>query len=263
MENIEYYYLQMLDVYKSLNDIVNQPIDNTNTLNKLYVSNLVDSGRYLADSLGKLALYVHDELPRYMKDILFYEKKRIYDKLVEEGLDSAPTFIDKKITFVYYASSFDICLFKNVKATTNSGNSIKLTKQKDYSLFPIAYKKLNDALFFHINGTQYLHHYTIECIVSAINYILSAFNKKSYACFRKHDTEVRKHKEIEDYFNAPISINDGCELSESDITLLNEHNAWKVKRVKHLQELFPEKQARFPHDEMYFLKQDLMYNEDY
>ena len=263
MENIEYYYLQMLDVYKALNDIVNQPIDNTNTLNKLYVSNLVDSGRYLADSIGRLALYVHDELPRNMKDFLFYEKKRIYDKLVEEGLDRATTYIDKKLIFVYYASSFDICLFKNVKATTNSGDTIKLTKQKDYSLFPIAYKKLNDALFFHINGTQYLHHYTIECIVSAINYILSAFNKKSYACFKKHDTEIRKHKEIEDYFNAPISINDGCALTESDITLLNEHNAWKAKRVKHLQELFPTKLDRFPHDEMYFVRQDLMYNEDY
>ena len=263
MENIENYYLQMYEIYKALNDIVNQPIDNTNTLNKLYVNNLVDSGRYLADSLGRWALYVHDELPRNMKDIIFYEKKRIYDKLVEEGLDNAPTYIDKKLVFVYYASSFDICLFKNVKTTKNSGDTIKLTKQKDYSLFPIAYKKLNEALFFHINGTQYLHHYTIECIVSAINYILSAFNKKTYTCFKKHDTEVRKHKAIEDYFNAPISINDGCELSESDITLLNEHIEWKNKRVKHLQKLFPEKQSRFPHDEMYFVRQGMMYNENY
>ena len=184
-KTIEDFYNQMLDVYKALNDLVNKPIDNTNTLDKLYVNNLVESGRYLTDSLCRLALDVYEELPRHIKDTLFYEKKRIYDKLVEEGLDRATTYIDKKLIFVYYASSFDICLFKNVKATTNSGDTIKLTKQKDYSLFPIAYKKLNDALFFHINGTQYLHHYTIECIVSAINYILSAFNKKSYACFRK------------------------------------------------------------------------------
>ena len=263
MENIKSYYLQMLDVYKALNDLVNKPIDNTNTLDKLYVNNLVESGRYLTDSLGKLALDVYEELPRHMKDTLFYEKKRIYDKLVEEGWNNAPTYIDKKLEFVYYASSFDICLFKNVKATTNSGDTIKLTNKKDYRLFPIAYKKLNEVLFLHINGKQYLHHYTIECIVSAINYILSTFNKKSYACFKKHSTEVRKHKDIEDYFNAPISINEGCSLSESDITLLKEHNAWKVKRVKHLQKLFPTKRDRFPHDEMYFVKRGIMYNENF
>ena len=263
MENIKSDYLQMLDVYKALNDIVNKPIDNTNTLNKLYVNNLVESGRYLTDSLGRLALDVYEELPRNMKDTLFYEKKRIYDKLAEEGWHNAPTYIDRKLEFIYYASSFDICFFKNVKSTTNSGDTIKLANKKDYSLFPIAYKKLNEVLFLHINGTQYLHHYTIECIVSAIKYILSAFNKKSYACFKKHDTEVRKHKEIEDYFNAPISINEGCSLSESDITLLKEHNEWKVKRVKHLQELFPTKRDRFPHDEMYFVKRGIMYNENF
>ena len=253
----------MLDVYKALNDIVNKPIDNTNTLNKLYVNNLVESGRYLTDSLGRLALDVYEELPRNMKDTLFYEKKRIYDKLVEEGWHNAPTYIDRKIEFVYYASSFDICLFKNVKATTNSGDTIKLTNKKDYSLFPIAYKKLNEVLFLHINGTQYLHHYTIECIVSAIKYILSAFNKKSYACFKKHDTEVRKHKEIEDYFNAPISINEDCSMTDNDIILLKDHNAWKAERVKHLQSLFPVKVERFPHDEAFFVRNKMMYSDKY
>ena len=78
-----------------------------------YVNNLVESGRYLTDSLGRLALDVYEELPRYMKDALFYEKKRIYDKLVEEGWHNVPTYIDRKLEFVYYASSFDICFFKN------------------------------------------------------------------------------------------------------------------------------------------------------
>ena len=97
MENVKYDYLKMLDVYKALDDIVNKPIDNTNTLNKLYVNNLVESGRYLTDSLGRLALDVYEELPRYMKDALFYEKKRIYDKLVEEGWHNVPTYIDRKL----------------------------------------------------------------------------------------------------------------------------------------------------------------------
>ena len=142
------------------------------------------------------------------------------------------------------------------------GDAYKSSYIANYDFFPKAYKKLNDALIGHLIGPEHLSEYTINCIVTLLKYILYELRKKALEHCIKYDG-LEKHRKIEEYFNAPISINDGCELSESDITLLKEHNEWKAERVKHLQSLFPVKVERFPHDEAFFVRNKMMYSDKY
>ena len=134
---------------------------------------------------------------------------------------------------------------------------------KTYYTMAKACELLQDNLISHIENIKPLSKNEIECHITVIDYILDALKKNIYTYFNKQNKEIEKHKKIEDYFNAHISINDDCTMSESDIALLNEHNDWKALRVKYLQMLFPTKVARFPHNEAYFVRNKMMYNDKY
>ena len=260
MENIKSEYLQMHELYNVLNDYIIPHINNDTKLKYdiFQISNVFDFGKTLIDKIKNHALSVYKNLPKNTKTSLKYKYEQTRAVLNNYCHKHFITSIEYDIEFLHYARLLNKSLLN-----TNFvfGDGLKMTVIK-YDLFPKAYKKLNEALFYHINGTQYLSKNELNTIIRVIEYIFKTLKTKAFdSC--QYSNDIQKHKEIEDYFNAPISINEDCSLSESYITLLNEHNAWKDKRVKYLQKKFPTKRDRFPHDEMYFVKRGIMYNENF
>ena len=261
MEDIKDDYLQMIKVYHDINESLIPHINEEKPLSKFKIDEIIKFAKSLLKTIERRANNVHDMLPDETKRTLYYKDKQAR-AVVDDYIDDSIGYYEKNVMYLQYESLLDVDFLNTCKIDSNSDDTIKLSSKKDYSLFPIAFKKLNDALFLHINGTQYLSEKEIRLILIMIYYILNTLKQMAYESCEALK-EIKRHKEIEDYFNAPVSINEDCSLSESDITLLNEHNAWKVKRVKRLQELFPTKRDRFPHDEKYFVSRHLMYSENF
>ena len=270
MENIENDYLQMYEVYNDLQKFIIPHINEEKPLFKFKIDEIIKFAKSLLRTIEQKARNVHDMLPRETKRILNEKDKQIRavvnDKYEITGYHSASynsaSYYANNILYLQYESLLHAGLLNICKIASNSDDTIKLSSKKDYSLFPIAYKKLNDALFLHINGTQYLSENEIIRIVILIQYILATLMQMSYESCEVLK-EIKRHKDIEAYFNAPVSINESCELSDSDLILLKEHNAWKAERVKHLQKLFPPKRDRPPYDEKYFVSRHIMYSDKY
>ena len=262
MENIENDYLQMYEVYNDLHKLILH-INEEKPLFKFKIDDIIKFAKLHLITIEQRAHNVHEMLPKETKRILNEKDKQIRavvnDKYEITDYNSAG-YYEKNIMYLQYESLLDVCFLNICKIASNADD--KLSSKKDYSLFPIAYKKLNDALFLHINGTQYLSENEIIRIVIIIQYILATLMQMSYESCEVLK-EIKRHKEIEDYFNAPVSINESCELSESDLILLKEHNEWKAERVKHLQKLFPPKRSKLPYDEKYFVSRHMMYSDQY
>ena len=238
-------------------------INEEKTLYKFEIEDrIMQNALEITDDIGKEALYVYRKLPRKIKISLKYEKDKISENLAKLEFNDETAYIDKKIAFLHYASILNMGLLKAHKTSIKMGDAYKSSYKTNYDFFPKAYKKLNEALIYHLNGSQYLSDYMIECIVTLIKYILNELRKEALEhCIKYIDLE--KHKEIEEYFNAPISINEDCSMTENDLIVLKEHNAWKAERVKHLQSIFPVKVERFPHDEAFFVRNKMMYSDSY
>ena len=264
MENIENDYLQMYEVYNDLQKFIIPHINEEKPLFKFKIDEIIKFAKSLLRAIEKRAYDVHNMLPKETKHILDYKDKQIRavvnDKYEIICYNSA-SYYANNILYLQYESLLHAGLLNICNIDRNSDNTTKLSK-KDCSLFPKAYKKLNDALFLHINGTQYLSENEIIRIVILIQYILATLMQMSYESCEVLK-EIKRHKEIEAYFNAPVSINESCELSDSDLILLKEHNEWKAERVKHLQKIFPPKRDRPPYDEKYFVSRHMMYSDKY
>ena len=258
MENIKEDYIQMTEVYNALNDYILPHIEKVKNFNAYQINTFFDIGKTITNKLEKDALYAYKKLPKEEKLILRSRYEQNKAVLNNYCMYKTTTYIDTVIEYLDYASLLNKC-FLNTSHTFGEG--IKMTVLK-YDLLPKAYKKLNDALFCHIKGTQYLYEYEIKYITSAIRYIFTTLNAKALECC-SYANEIQKHKRIEAYFNSHISIYEDYEFSDIDMAVLKEHNAWKAERVKHLQSKFPAKIARFPHNEAYFVRNKMMYNEDY
>ena len=267
MENIENDYLQMYEVYNDLQKFIIPHINEEKPLFKFKIDDIIKFAKLHLRTIEQKAHNVHDMLPKETRRILDYKDKQAravvndYINDVTYCYDKTG-YYEKNIMYLQYESLLDVCFLNICKIDSNADDTIKLSSKKDYSLFPIAYKKLNDALFLHINGTQYLSENEITRIVIIIQYILATLMQMSYdSC--EVLKEIKRHKEIEDYFNAPVSINEDCAFSESDLILLKEHNEWKAERVKHLQKLFPPKRSKLPYDAKYFVSRHIMYSDKY
>ena len=267
MENIENDYLQMYEVYNDLQKFIIPHINEEKPLFKFKIDEIIKFAKSLLRTIEQKARNVHDMLPKETRRILNEKDKQIravvndYINDVTYCYDKTG-YYEKNIMYLQHESLLDVCFLNICKIASNADDTIKLSSKKDYSLFPIAYKRLNDALFLHINGTQYLAENEIIRIVIIIQYILATLMQMSYESCEVLK-EIKRHKEIEDYFNAPVSINEDCAFSESDLILLKEHNEWKAARVKHLQTLFPPKRDRPPYDEKYFVSRHIMYSDKY
>ena len=261
MEDIKDDYILMIEVYHDLNESLIPHINEEKPLFKFKIDEIIKFAKSLLRTIEIRAYNVHNMLPKETKSTLNCKDKQAR-AVVDDYIDDSIPYYEKNVMYLQYESLLDVDFLNTCKIDSNSDDTIKLSSKKDYSLFPIAYKKLNDALFSHINGTRYLSENEIIRIVIMIHYILKTLMQMAYeSC--KALKEIKRHKEIEDYFNAPVSINEDCALSESDLILIKEHNEWKAKRVKHLQKLFPPKSDRLPYDEKYFVSRHLMYSEKY
>ena len=259
----EFYYIKIFRLYKDMQDSLIPHINEEKTLYKFEIENIITQNAIeITDELGKNALYIYRRLPKDIKTSLKYENKKISENLAKLKWNNKTAYIDKKIAFLHYASILNMGLLKAHKTSIKMGDAYKSSYIANYDLFPKAYKKLSDALIGHLSGSQYLSDYMIECIVTLLKYILNELRKEALEhCIKYADLE--RHRIIEEYFNAPISINEDCSMTDNDIILLKEHNEWKAERVKHLQSLFPVKVERFPHDEEYFVKRKMMYSDKY
>ena len=271
MENIENDYLQMYEIYKALNEHILPHIKikkfNANQINKFF-----DIGNTITNKLEKDALSVYEKLHKETKCNLKnrYEQNNAVLNNYYWRRGKLISYIDRCIDYLYCSGLVNKCLLN-----TNFifGDGLKMTVIK-YDLLPNGYKKLNDILFYHINGTQYLYEYEIEYIISAIRHIFATLNSNALKCCY-YANEIQKHKIIEDYFNAPISINEDCSMTDNDIILLKEHNAWKAERVKYLQRIFYLNgetfqyykkftyDEDFPYYESYFVRNKMMYSDKY
>lgn len=259
----EYYYIKIYRLYKDMQDSLIPHINEEKTLYKFEIEDrIIQSAIEITDELGEDALSIYRRLPKKIKTSLKYEKDKIYENLAKLEWNDETAYIDKKIAFLHYASILNMGLLKAHKTSIKMGDAYKSSYIANYDFFPKAYKKLNDALICHLAGSRYLSDYMIECIVTLIKYILKELRKKALENYNKYDG-LEKHRKIEEYFNAPISINEDCSMTDNDLIVLKEHNEWKAERVKHLQSLFPVKRERFPHDEKYFVSRHIMYSDKY
>ena len=258
----EQYYIKICSLYKDMQDSLIPHINEEKTLYKFEINRIMQSALEITDELGRRALYVYSKLVIGMKYGLKHDNDKISENLAKIEWNDETAYIDKKIVFLHYASILNMGFLKSHKVSVKMGDAYKSSYIANYDFFPKAYKKLSDALICHLNGSRYLSYYTIDCIITLLKYILNELRKKALEHYNIYDG-LEKHRKIEEYFNAPISINEDCSMTDNELIVLKEHNAWKAERVKHLQSLFPVKVARFPHDEMYFVRQGMMYNENY
>lgn len=260
---VEFYYPKIYRLYKDMQDSLIPHINEEKTLYKFEIEDrIMQRALEITEELGNEALSIYRRLPKKTKTSLKYEKDKIFENLAKLEFNNETAYIDKKIAFLHYASILNMGLLKAHKTSIKMGDAYKSSYIANYDFFPKAYKKLNDALICHLAGSRYLSDYMIECIVTLIKYILKELEKKAFEHCNKYDG-LERHRMIEEYFNAPISINEDCSMTENDIILLKEHNAWKAERVKHLQSIFPVKVERFPHDEKYFVSRHMMYSDKY
>ena len=260
---VEFFYPKIYRLYKDMQDSLIPHINEEKTLYKFEIEDrIMQRALEITEELGNEALSIYRRLPKKTKTSLKYEKDKIFENLAKLEFNDETAYIDKKIAFLHYASILNMGLLKAHKTSIKMGDAYKSSCISNYDFFPKAYKKLNEALICHLNGSRYLSDYTIDCIVTLLRYILNALRKKALENYNKYDG-LEQHRKIEDYFNAPISINEDCSMTDNDIILLKEHNEWKAERVKHLQSLFPVKVERFPHDEAYFVRNKMMYSDSY
>lgn len=259
----EYYYIKIYSLYKDMQDSLIPHINEEKTLYKFEIEDrIIQRALEITDNISENALSIYRRLPKKIKTSLKYEKDKIFENLAKIEWNDETAYIDKKIAFLHYASILNMGLLKAHKTSIKMGDAYKSSYKLNYDFFPKAYKKLNEAIIYHLAGSQYLSDYMIECIVTLIKYILKELRKEALEHCIEY-TDLERHRMIEEYFNAPISINEDCSMTDNDIILLKEHNEWKDERVKHLQSLFPVKYARCPHDEAFFVRNKMMYSDKY
>lgn len=259
----EYYYIKIYSLYKDMQDSLIPHINEEKTLYKFEIEDrIIQRALEITDEISKDALSTYRSLPKKIKTSLKHENDKISENLAKIKWNDETAYIDKKIMFLNYASILNMGLLKVHKTSIKMGDAYKSSYIANYDFFPKAYKKLNEALICHLNGSRYLSDYMIVCIVTLLKYILKELRKEALEHCIEY-TDLEKHRKIEDYFNAPISINEDCSMTDNDIIVLKEHNEWKAERVKHLQSLFPVKVERFPHDEAFFVRNKMMYSDKY
>ena len=137
---------------------------------------------------------------------------------------------------------------------------------KEYSQMTNAYKALQDSLLLHINNIHTLSKNQIESILTLVRSTLDILEKKAYEVYDELP-EMTKHILDEKDYRRTLASLQNKDWGDSNHKLLKteddykDHLAWKAERVKHLQELFPNKHGTFGHTEEWFVKNNLMYDE--
>ena len=138
--------------------------------------------------------------------------------------------------------------------------------KRDYGHMTSAYKALQDSLLLHINNIHILSKNQIESILTLVRSTLDILEKKAYEVYDELP-EMTKHILDEKDYRRTLASLQNKDWEDSNHKLLKteddykDHLAWKAERVKHLQELFPNKHGTFGHTEEWFVKNNLMYDE--
>ena len=139
---------------------------------------------------------------------------------------------------------------------------------KEYSQMTNAYKALQDSLLLHINNIHTLSKNQIESILTLVRSTLDILEKKAYEVYDELP-EMTKHILDEKDYRRTVRANQYKDWENSNNSLskteddYKDHLAWKAERVKYLQELFPQTRGAYPHTEEWFVKNNIMYNEEY
>ena len=137
---------------------------------------------------------------------------------------------------------------------------------KEYSQMTNAYKALQDSLLLHINNIHTLSKNQIESILTLVRSTLDILEKKAYEVYDELP-EMTKHILDEKDYRRTLASLQNKDWEDSNHKLLKteddykDHLAWKAERVKHLQELFPNKHGTFGHTEEWFVKNNIMYDD--
>ena len=137
---------------------------------------------------------------------------------------------------------------------------------KEYSQMTNAYKALQDSLLLHINNIHTLSKNQIESILTLVRSTLDILEKKAYEVYDELP-EMTKHILDEKDYRRTVRANQFKDWENSNNSLSKteadyaEHLAWKAERVKYLQELFPQTRGAYPHNEEWFVKNNIMYDD--
>lgn len=129
-----------------------------------------------------------------------------------------------------------------------------------------AYELLQDELCSHIENIKPLSKNQIESILTLVRSTLDILEDKAYEAY-DNLPEMTKHILDEKDYRRTLLANETKCWENSNHRLVKtkddyaEHLAWKAQRVKRLQELYPQ-QGPYPHNEEWFVKNNLMYDED-
>ena len=139
--------------------------------------------------------------------------------------------------------------------------------KRDYSQMTKAYKALQDSLVAHIDNTHPLSKNQIESILTLVRSTLDILEDQAYKAYDELP-EMAKHILDEKDYRRTVMANQYKDWENSNHVLskteddYKDHLAWKAERVKHLQELFPNKHGTFGHTEEWFVKNNIMYDEN-
>ena len=134
-----------------------------------------------------------------------------------------------------------------------------------YYMMTKAYELLQDELCSHIENIKPLSKNEIESILALVRSTLDILEDKAYEAY-DNLPEMTKHILDEKDYQRTLLANETKCWENSNHKLVKtedyyeEHLAWKKKRVKRLQELYPQ-QGPYPHNEEWFVKNNLMYDD--
>ena len=135
-----------------------------------------------------------------------------------------------------------------------------------YYMMTKAYELLQDELCSHIENIKPLSKNEIESILTLVRSTLDILEQKAYEAYNNLP-EMTKHILDEKDYRRTLLANETKCWENSNHKLVKtsddyaEHIKWKRERVKRLQELYPQ-QGPYPHNEEWFVKNNLMYDED-
>ena len=135
-----------------------------------------------------------------------------------------------------------------------------------YYMMTKACELLQDNLISHIENIKPLSKNEIESILTLVRSSLDILEKEAYKSY-DNLPEMTKHVLTEKDYRRTVLANETKCWENSNHSLVKneddytEHLEWKAKRVKRLQELYPNTNGPYPHNEEWFVKNNLMYDD--
>ena len=135
-----------------------------------------------------------------------------------------------------------------------------------YYMMTKAYELLQDELISHIENIKPLSKNQIESILTLVRSTLDILENEAYKAY-DNLPEMTKHVLDEKDYQRTLLANETKCWVDANHRLVKtpddyaEHLELKKERVKRLQELYPQTNGPWPHNEEWFVKNNLMYDD--